>query len=99
MYNRVELRIILIGEMGVGKKSIVKRFKMLNCSELKLISNNEKELDQNKDINNNNEKTLITLKDQKEKININNEDIQYDMNIRIKRQEKIISNRIDSKKP
>ena len=90
MYNRVELRIILIGEMGVGKKSIVKRFKMLNCSELKLISNNEKELDQNKDINNNNEKTLITLKDQKEKININNEDIQNDMNIRIKREEKRI---------
>ena len=90
MYNRVELRIILIGEMGVGKKSIVKRFKMLNCSELKLISNNEKELDQNKDINNNNEKTLITLKDQKEKININNEDIQNEMNIRIKREEKRI---------
>ena len=30
-----EIRIVLIGEVGVGKKSIVKRFKLLNCTETK----------------------------------------------------------------
>ena len=56
MYNRTELRVILIGDMGVGKKSIVKRFKMLNCSELKFFStkdeNNTKPVDNNNNINN-----------------------------------------------
>ena len=33
--DNVELRIILIGEVGVGKKSMVKRFKILNCTETK----------------------------------------------------------------
>ena len=33
--DNVELRIILIGEAGVGKKSMVKRFKILNCTETK----------------------------------------------------------------
>ena len=37
MYNRVELRVILIGDTGVGKKSIVRRFKMLNSSETKIF--------------------------------------------------------------
>ena len=30
-----EIRIVLIGDVGVGKKSIVKRFKLLNCTETK----------------------------------------------------------------
>ena len=29
--------VILIGEVGVGKKSIVKRFKLLNCTETREI--------------------------------------------------------------
>ena len=33
MYHRTELRVILIGEMGVGKKSIVQRFKKLNTTK------------------------------------------------------------------
>ena len=33
--ENIELRILLIGEIGVGKKSIVKRFKLLNCTETK----------------------------------------------------------------
>ena len=33
--DNIELRIVLIGEVGVGKKSIVKRFKMLTCTETK----------------------------------------------------------------
>ena len=32
-----EIRIILIGEVDVGKKSIVKRFKLLNCTETREI--------------------------------------------------------------
>ena len=35
--DNIELRIVLIGEIGVGKKSIVKRFKILNCTETKEI--------------------------------------------------------------
>ena len=31
--SNIELRIILIGESGVGKKSIVERFKLLNCTK------------------------------------------------------------------
>ena len=29
----VELRVILIGDSGVGKKSMVQRFKLVNCTE------------------------------------------------------------------
>lgn len=43
--DNTELRIILIGEVGVGKKSIVKRFKILNCSETREI---KKKNDKNK---------------------------------------------------
>ena len=35
--KNVELRIIIVGENGVGKKSITKRFKLLNCTETKEI--------------------------------------------------------------
>ena len=34
-----ELRIVLIGENGVGKKTIINRFKILNCTENKEIKN------------------------------------------------------------
>ena len=33
--NSVDLRIILIGDVGVGKKSIVQRFKLINSTETK----------------------------------------------------------------
>ena len=36
MYSKgssIELRIILLGDLGVGKKSIVNRFKIINCTE------------------------------------------------------------------
>ena len=33
--DNIELRIVLIGEVGVGKRTIVKRFKILNCTETK----------------------------------------------------------------
>ena len=33
--KNVELRVLIIGEMGVGKKSIAKRFRLLNCTETK----------------------------------------------------------------
>ena len=36
--KNVELRILIIGENGVGKKSIAKRFKLLNCTETKETS-------------------------------------------------------------
>jgi len=44
--DNVELRIVLIGDIGVGKKSIIKRFKILNCSETKEI---KKKKPENKD--------------------------------------------------
>ena len=33
--DNIELRVVLVGEIGVGKKTMVKRFKILNCTELK----------------------------------------------------------------
>ena len=33
--DNIELRVVLIGEVGVGKKTMVKRFKILNCTETK----------------------------------------------------------------
>ena len=90
MYTRVELRVILIGEMGVGKKSIVKRFKMINTSETKIISTKEEKNYNNKEtietnISENN--TLITepkTKKEIEREKIKNEE----RNMRIKREEK-----------
>ena len=38
--NSVDLRIILIGELGVGKKSLINRFKFVNSSETKSIDFN-----------------------------------------------------------
>ena len=41
MYSKgssIELRVILIGDLGVGKKSIIKRFKMINCTETRSIN-------------------------------------------------------------
>jgi len=34
----IELRVLIIGEAGVGKKTITKRFKLLNCTETKETS-------------------------------------------------------------
>ena len=36
--KNLELRILIIGEAGVGKKTITKRFKLLNCTETKETS-------------------------------------------------------------
>ena len=33
--NSIDLRMILIGELGVGKKSLINRFKFVNSSETK----------------------------------------------------------------
>ena len=33
--KNTELRVLIIGEAGIGKKSITKRFKLLNCTETK----------------------------------------------------------------
>ena len=87
MYNRIELRVILVGEMGVGKKSIVKRFKILNCSETKIFSSKEENNLNNKekDTNNKNTKKITDSQeklDEKEKIDLD------EKNILIKREEK-----------
>ena len=96
MYTRIELRVILIGDFEVGKKSIVKRFKMINASELKILSNKEennnitiesKEKNKNKNNNNNNNILITELnikKSENEIEKIDNEEI----NMRIKREEK-----------
>lgn len=51
--DNAELRIILIGESGVGKKSIVKRFKILNCSETREIKKKKNKSKENKNENEN----------------------------------------------
>ena len=33
--DNIELRVVLIGEVGGGKKAMVKRFNILNCTETK----------------------------------------------------------------
>ena len=65
--DNTELRIILIGESGVGKKSIVKRFKILNCSETREIKKNKNKSKENKN-ENENKKSKIRNKN----TNINN---------------------------
>ena len=89
MYNRTELRVILIGEMGVGKKSIVKRFKMLNCSELKLFSSKE---DNFAKLNNNNinKNKLNNTKTSKDKLNDYEKKENDERNFLMKREEKRI---------
>ena len=78
MYNRVELRVILIGDTGVGKKSIVRRFKMLNSSETKIFSTKEEANKNIKAQNTINSNILITdsqtKKEQKEKSQIEIDD-------------------------
>ena len=90
MYTRIELRVILIGEMGVGKKSIVKRFKMINTSETKIISTKEEKNYNNKETKETNiseNNTLIT--EPKTKKEIEREKIENEeRNMRIKREEK-----------
>ena len=92
MYSRIELRVILVGELGVGKKSIVKRFKMINTSETKIISTKEEKnlnTKETKETNISENNTLIT--EQKTKREIEKEKIENeDRNMRIKREEKRI---------
>ena len=57
MSDDLELRIYLIGEYGVGKKSIIKRFKLVNSSktyEKSQKKNSDDENPQNEDNKNNN---------------------------------------------
>ena len=49
--ENTELRIILIGEAGVGKKSIIKRIKILNCSETREIKKKKDKSEENKNEN------------------------------------------------
>ena len=94
MYNRIELRVILIGDIEVGKKSIVNRFKMINSSETKILSykedsNKDKKTIESKEKNNN---ILITAqkgKKSEKDIDIDKIDID-DRKLRIKREEKRI---------
>ena len=73
MYSRVELRILLIGEMGVGKKSIVKRFKMINASETKIVSIKEESSPNTKENKNSDKNKTITDSNPKEKEKEKNE--------------------------
>ena len=94
MYNRIELRVILIGDIEVGKKSIVNRFKMINSSETKILSykedsNKDKKTIESKEKNNN---ILITAqkgKKSEKDIDIDKIDMD-DRKLRIKREEKRI---------
>ena len=36
--SSIELRVILLGDVGVGKKSIVERFKLINSTETKIVN-------------------------------------------------------------
>ena len=94
MYTRIELRVILIGDIEVGKKSIVNRFKMINSSETKILSykedsNKDKKTIESKEKNNN---ILITAqkgKKSEKDIDIGKIDMD-DKNLLIKREEKRI---------
>ena len=90
MYNRTELRVILIGEMGVGKKSIVKRFKMLNCSELKFFSSKEDGVAKLNNNNNINKNKLNNTKTSKDKLNDYEKKENDERNFLMKREEKRI---------
>ena len=47
--KNVELRILIIGEAGIGKKSIARRFKLLNCTETKETQFSLKKLEEEND--------------------------------------------------
>ena len=68
--KKIELRILLIGEEGVGKKSITKRFKILNSSETKSSNMNHKTILFNKK-----HKSKTKIKTEKDPITKNNEQI------------------------
>ena len=38
--NNLDLRIILLGDAGVGKKSMIQRFKLINCTETRNLNFN-----------------------------------------------------------
>ena len=72
--NNTELRIILIGESGVGKKSIVQRFKLLSCTKTidlnkeRSSSSNDKSKKQKENQNKSKEKNIkAQLTNQKSK--------------------------------
>ena len=88
MYNRTELRVILVGEMGVGKKSIVKRFKILNCSELKLFSSKDETTTKSKDNINNNNNNKLNNPELAKNSKIKSEDINEEQTILMRREEK-----------
>ena len=62
--ENLELRIVLIGETGVGKKSIVNRFKILHCTETKEIPRNKESIEEKV-------KKLLKKKSDKNKDNAN----------------------------
>ena len=88
MYHRTELRLILIGEMGVGKKSIVKRFKMLNCSELKFFSSKEDNITKLNDKDDNNNNKINNIKISKDKLNDIEKNENDERTLLIRREEK-----------
>ena len=59
-----ELRIVLIGEIGVGKKSIVKRFKLLNCTETKEFIRKKESIEEKVS-------KIVKIKSRKSKDNVN----------------------------
>ena len=93
MYNRLELRVILIGDTGVGKKSMVRRFKMLNSSETKIFSTKEETNKNIKAENTINSNILITESQNKNDIN---EEIKNDM---LKNENNLESNNNNKKDP
>ena len=62
--DNLELRIILIGGEGIGKKSIVNRFKILNCTETKEIPRKKESIEEKI-------KKLLRKKSNKNKENAN----------------------------
>ena len=68
--DNVELRVVLIGEVGVGKKTMVKRFKILNCTETKDFYQ-KKNKNANEQKSNNKEDNEAINKNKENNINAN----------------------------
>ena len=87
--DNIELRIILIGEVGSGKKSIIKRFKLLNCTETKELMK-KKETTQKTESKTKNEESIEKNKIQdKEKLisNTNKDSKSKTMSIPLSKEE------------
>ena len=103
--DNIELRIILIGDAGSGKKSIVKRFKILNCTETKefmkkkernkkteektVNKDSENNKNQAKEKANNNTNKDIKIKTKRLSVQLTKEEIEQ-KNLEKRRQEKRI---------